>query len=518
MEGAVLLRDHDQAVVEVEEEDDRGDEEGQRRGDEHQEHRPRQPRDHGHRADQGVDHGGAVEVVLRVPAFVLPVDSRRARGAAEEVAGAGPHDARPAVEVVEGGREGGREGAEHEQAHHSRAHRVREDARDLAHHRLALHRAGVEPHRREQHEHGGHHERHHMPQAEVPETDLEPAPAVLPRVRGEAVGVDGQIAQARREGVEGARDPQLLHAVADFAHSRLLGLSPLGRLQRHVHAGGEQAEEGGDDQPGAVGDLDQEEGAHLGKGRGLVEVDRERGHHHDGREDLGRVLHGLVASHEQDAHRHHPQPHRRPGEGDGPAEHLGGHVVDDRGRRDQPARLPDRALDQRGHQHVPERPLSARRGVGLDQALAGRVGEAEGHLEAVVLEDVGHRKAPEQRVREPPPRCRGGDQMAGADPGHHQDDPRSEVPEQSARRAVRKLELIEFGGFRRGAARVLGHGVSPLHGGGRPPGIMGSAGTNRKIGDAGRLSGAPPNWLASAPGESDYRCRAPQTSTVCQVP
>jgi predicted permease len=309
IEELVALGDDRQAVVEVEEVDHRGDEEGQRRGDQHQEHRALDAGDDRHGGDQRVDHRDPVEVVLRVPAPPVLVGelvghrARQRRGGVEQVAAASPDDARPAVEVVERRREGGGEGADQEDHHHPRADAERENLRDLAHDRRARDGVRVHPHRRQHQEDHRQDRRDQMAEAKVPEADPEPPRGVEARVIGQARGVDAQRFLPRRERIEGLGQAEDLDVVADLAHPHPLGLAPFRGLQGDVDPGRQQAEEGGDDQPRALRRREDEEVAKHRDRRRLHEVDDDRrDHEHTGRY-LGEPLDGLVAASEDDRHR-----------------------------------------------------------------------------------------------------------------------------------------------------------------------------------------------------------------------
>ena len=441
------------AVVDVQEKDDRRDEERERRGHQHQEDRPRQPRDDQHRRDERVEHRDAVDVVLGPPGAPMrrrhPLGRHAGQlgGAPEQVPAARRHHPRPAVEVVERGREGGRERAAEEHEHHGRAGALGEDEGNLADHRVAGHLARIERDRGQQQEDGREHERHDVSHREVQDADAEPAAAVLLRVRRQLRDLDAQVVRGGREGVERTGVALALELFPDAPHAHPLRLAPLRGLQRDVDAGRQQPEKRRDDEPRPAGDLDREEVPHLRQRRRVENVDSHRRHEQDAGQHLGGQLDRRVASVEDDAHREHPQPQpvhpaRQP-----QPEVLREHEEQHRGGRREPARLTQRALNQGRDQHVPDRPLARRGGVGVEHAAPGGVREPERHLEAVVLEDVGDGDAPEQRILEPAAGRRGGHQMARADAGHHQDETGTEVPEHPAGAGLGQRQLVERVGF-----------------------------------------------------------------------
>ena len=85
----------------------------------------------------------------------------------------------------------------------------------------------------------------------------------------------------------------------------------------------------------------------------------------------------------------------------------------------QSTRLPDSGLNNGGYQHVPDRKLFPCGGISVEHAAAGCMREPNRHFETVVLEDVGDRQTPQQRIPIAPACDRGRDQVAGAYTGHH---------------------------------------------------------------------------------------------------
>ncbi len=114
-------------------------------------------------------------------------------GALEQIPTTRTDDARPTVEIVECRRVRGRQCAGQKDDHHAGADAVGEDARDLTHDRVACNFARIHPYGRQQHEDADEHERDHVAEAEIPQADLEPAPAILERLRRQLSRVDGQI-------------------------------------------------------------------------------------------------------------------------------------------------------------------------------------------------------------------------------------------------------------------------------------------------------------------------------------
>ena len=230
-----------------------------------------------------------------------------------------------------------------------------------------------------------------------------------------------------------AAAPDLLELVPDPAHPDVLGFPPLRRLQGHIDPRRQQAEKGCDGQPGSRRGLDEEEVTH-GRERGrLNQIDRHRRDKEHSRTHLCDELKHRVLPHENNDDRRDPQEksvhsewHRQPNV-------LGGEVIHDGGGGHESSRLANRALDHRRDQDVPQRPFAPGRGVRVHDASAGGMSESKRHLEAVVLEHVGDRDAPQQGILKPPSGHRRGDEMAGSDASHHQDHARAKVLRESPR-------------------------------------------------------------------------------------
>src|SRR5690606_26486824 len=137
------------------------------------------------------------------------LDAGQVRGLAEQVAAAGTDHTRPAVEVVDGSRVAGGEGADDEDIHHAGADGLGEHLGQGAHDGRALHFGRVQVHGGQHHEDGGDTERHPVTDGEVDVADLEPAAAVFLRVRTQTIHVHREVFLARVERVELAGDPVL---------------------------------------------------------------------------------------------------------------------------------------------------------------------------------------------------------------------------------------------------------------------------------------------------------------------
>ena len=302
------------------------------------------------------------------------------------------------------------------------------------------------------------------PARKSPQTDPEPAPAVFQRVGWHLRRVDGEIALAARERIEARGDAPGFEFIANSAHAHFLGLAPLRRLQRYVDARRQQPQERRDDQPRPLGSIklkEMHELAHRGRAH---HVDGDTANDKDTGGDLGHQFHRRVLAAEDDCHRSHAQ--QQPVEGqfviviqsrDVETEVLPEEIEGHRRARDQAAGLSDSGLDHRGDQYVPDGDFLPRRGIGVQHAAPGGVGEAKRHFEPVVLEDIGDGYAPQQRIAEAPAGHRRGHQVARADAGHHQDHARTELANQARRRHGWELQGLERAFSRVGSGRFVAH-------------------------------------------------------------
>ena len=161
IKGLVRLRDDRNTVVEIKEEYDWRDKIGQRRSHEDQKYRTRETCDDQHGGDERKEHAQPIDVVLRIPrttvfmSQIIRVKPTQSRSLREQIAATCAYDSWPTIKIVEGSRERGCEGTEHEDNHHPRANTFCEDGRDLSHNCPTFDLAWVHPYSSKQQEDGG---------------------------------------------------------------------------------------------------------------------------------------------------------------------------------------------------------------------------------------------------------------------------------------------------------------------------------------------------------------------------
>ena len=174
----------------------------------------------------------------------------------------------------------------------------------------------------------------------------------------------------------------------------------------------------------------------------LDEIDHHRRDEENAGQNLREGFERAIAAPKNDGHRDYPQHETVDGHRQLDSERRREKVVKHGRSGDQAAGLADRALDYGRDQHVPKRPFTPGRRIGFDQALTGGVRKAEGGFKTVVFRNVGDGDAPQQRVAETASGGGRGDEVAGADPGHHQDHAGTEMAQQAGEVGLGELEVV----------------------------------------------------------------------------